>query len=85
MTVAGPPDTTAVSVNVRDLLCPNLRPGQVVLLDNLSAHKAEAVRELIEGCDRQALFLPPYSPDFSPIELAVAKLMASLRGAAGRT
>jgi transposase len=64
---------------------PSLRPGQVVVLDNLSAHRGEGVRQLIEDAGCRLLFLPPYSPDFNPIELAFAKLKAHLRGVAART
>jgi transposase len=85
LTLVGALDTTAFYIYVRDLLCPSLRPGQIVLLDNLRAHQAETVRELIENCACQVLFLPPYSLDFSPIERAVAKLKALLRQVAART
>ncbi len=85
MTLAGAVDTEAFYVYVRDFLCPSLSPGQVVMLDNLSAHKAEAVRDLIEACACHVLYLPPYSPDFSPIELAFAKLKAFLRRVGART
>ena len=85
MTLAGALDTEAFYVYVRDVLGPSLRPGQIVLLDNLSAHHAAAVRDLIEDRDCQVLYLPPYSPDFSPIELAFAKLKAFLRQIAART
>jgi transposase len=70
---------------IRDELAPRLRPGQVVVLDNLSAHKAASIREALaaHGCD--LLFLPPYSPDFTPIEQAFSKLKAILRGLGART
>ncbi len=67
------------------VLAPTLRPGQVVVMDNLSAHKGFRVREIIEGCDCELLYLPPYSPDLNPIEEAFAKLKASLRKAAARS
>jgi transposase len=70
---------------VRDVLCPRLRPGQVVVLDNASIHKGAAVREAIEAARCSLLFLPPYSPDFAPIELAFAKLKAALRAAGARS
>jgi transposase len=85
MTLAGAMDTEAFHVYVRDFLCPSLSPGQVVMLDNLSAHKAEAVRDLIEARACHVLYLPPYSPDFSPIELAFARLKAFLRRVGART
>ena len=67
------------------LLAPSLRPGQVVILDNLSAHKNKQARQAIEATGATLLFLPTYSPDFNPIELAFAKIKESLRAAAART
>ena len=66
-------------------LVPELRPGDVVVLDNLSSHKGTRARALIEATGARLLFLPPYSPDFNPIEHAFAKLKALLRKAAERT
>jgi transposase len=78
--------TTARFVDyVRDVLCPTLRPGQVVVLDNLSAHTSAAVRTLIEAADCTLLYLPAYSPDYAPIELAYAKVKATLRRLGART
>ena len=70
---------------IRQELAPRLRPGQVVVLDNLSAQKASSMRQAIEsrGCDLR--FLPPYSPDFTPIEQAFSKIKAILRGLGART
>jgi transposase len=70
---------------IRDELAPQLQPGQVVVLDNLSAHKAASIRQALaaRGCD--LLFLPPYSPDFTPIEQAFSKIKAILRGLGART
>jgi transposase len=85
MTREGAIDTPAFLAYVRELLCPTLVPGQIVILDNLSVHKAEAVRTLIEARHCQILFLPPYSPDFSPIEHAFSKLKAILRAIGART
>jgi transposase len=70
---------------IREELAPQLRPGQVVVLDNLSAHKAASIREALaaRGCD--LLFLPPYSPDLTPIEQAFSKVKAILRGLGART
>jgi transposase len=70
---------------IRDQLAPQLQPGQVVVLDNLSVHKAARIREILaeRGCD--LLFLPPYSPDFTPIEQAFSKLKAIARGIGART
>ena len=70
---------------VEQILCPTLRPGDVVIHDNLAAHKAPAIRNAIEAAGATLRFLPPYSPDFSPIENAFAKLNALLRKAAART
>ena len=70
---------------VAETLVPTLRPGDVVILDNLGAHKVAGVREAIEATGARLLYLPPYSPAFNPIELAFAKLKALLRGAAART
>lgn len=67
------------------MLCPELRPGDVVILDNLSTHKIPSVAELIAGCGATVRYLPPYSPDLNPIEMAFAKLKAQLRQAAART
>jgi transposase len=78
-------DAAGFAAYARDVLCPALRPGQVVVLDNLSAHKSAAVRDAIEAVGCTVLFLPPYSPDFAPIELAWAHVKAALRAAAART
>lgn len=70
---------------VTDILIPALRPGDTVVMDNLSAHKVKGVREAIETAGARLLYLPAYSPDFNPIENAFAKLKALLRTAAART
>jgi transposase len=67
------------------VLAPALRPGQIVVMDNLTSHKGTRVRELIEGRGCELLYLPPYSPDLNPIEEAFAKLKALLRKAGART
>jgi transposase len=85
MTVNAPTDREVFLAFVRHLLVPTLRPGQVVVLDNLNAHKTSAVRALIEAAGCRLLFLPPYSPDLNPIEQAWSKLKTLLRGAAART
>jgi transposase len=85
MTVIGAIDTAAFEVYVRDLLCPTLKAGQVVTIDNLSVHKAAAIREHIEAVGCKLWFLPSYSPDLNPIELAFSKLKTALRKAAART
>ena len=66
-------------------LAPTLQPGQVVVMDNLAAHKGEEVRELVEARGCEVLFLPPYSPDYSPIEEAFSKMKALLRKVEART
>jgi transposase len=70
---------------VEHILGPSLRPGQIVLLDNLSAHKSPPLRELLAARGCRLWYLPPYSPDFSPIELAFAKIKAELRRVGART
>jgi transposase len=70
---------------VEQALVPSLRPGDVVVLDNLRAHKVKGVRAAIEAAGAELLYLPPYSPDLNPIEQAFAKLKALLRTAARRT
>jgi transposase len=70
---------------VAQFLVPVLRPGQTVVLDNLSVHKSAAAQALVEAAGGRLLFLPPYSPDFNPIEPVFAKIKASLRAAAARS
>jgi transposase len=70
---------------VEQVLSPTLTPGDIVVMDNLPAHKSAAVRRAIEATGAQLRLLPPYSPDFNPIENAFAKLKAFLRKAAART
>ena len=67
------------------VLAPSLRPGRVVVMDNLSAHKGSRVREIVEGRGCELLYLPPYSPDFNPIEQAFSKLKGLLRKTGART
>jgi len=67
------------------VLVPSLTPGDIVVMDNLPAHKNAKVREMIEAAGCQLLYLPPYSPDLNPIEMAFSKLKALLRKAAERT
>jgi transposase len=81
----GPINRAAFEAYVEKVLVPALRPGDVVILDNLSSHKGPRVRALIEAAGARLLYLPPYSPDFNPIENAFAKLKALLRKAAERT
>jgi transposase len=81
----GPIDSATFLAYVEQVLVPSLRPGDVVVLDNLAAHKQPEVRAAIEQAGAYLRFLPPYSPDFNPIELAFAKLKAFLRAARPRT
>ncbi len=81
----GPINRDAFQAYIDQVLVPELRPGEVVVMDNLSSHKGLAVRRAIEAAGASLLYLPPYSPDFNPIENAFAKLKALLRKAAERT
>jgi transposase len=81
----GPINRDAFEVYVDKVLIPDLKPGDVVIMDNLSSHKGPRVREMIEAAGASLLYLPPYSPDFNPIEKAFSKLKALLRKAAERT
>jgi transposase len=85
MTIEEPTDTDIFLAYVEHLLCPALKPGDVVVMDNLSAHKAPAVRESIEKTGAEVLYLPPYSPDLNPIEKAWAKLKQLLRAVKARS
>jgi transposase len=81
----GPIDNPTFLAYVEQVLVPTLRPGDVVVLDNLTVHKQPEVRAAIEAVGAHLRFLPPYSPDFNPIELAFAKLKAFLRAARPRS
>jgi transposase len=81
----GPINRDAFEIYVEKVLVPELSAGDVVVMDNLSSHKGPSVRALIENAGATLLYLPPYSPDFNPIENAFAKLKALLRRAAERT
>jgi len=85
MVLDGPINGDWFEAYVEKVLVPSLRPGDVVIMDNLSSHKRGSVRAMIEAAGAHLLFLPPYSPDFNPIEMAFAKLKALLRKAAERT
>ncbi len=85
MILEGSTDTTAFELYVEHRLAPTLQPGQLVVRDNLQAHKGARVRLAIEAKGCQVLFLPGYSPDFSPIEEAFSKLKTALRRAGART
>lgn len=83
--IDGPMNGDAFREYVQQQLVPALRAGDVVIMDNLAAHKAAGVRDAIEAVGARLVYLPPYSPDLNPIELAFAKLKALLRAAAERT
>jgi len=85
MTIEAATDREIFLAYLDEVLCPNLRPGDVVVMDNLSSHKVQGVRERIEAAGAQLLYLPPYSPDLNPIEKAWAKLKQLLRAAKART
>jgi transposase len=85
LAVEGPTTREVFETYLERVLVPSLKPGQVVVMDNLSSHKGGRVRELIEGQGCQLLYLPPYSPDLNPIEEAFAKLKGLLRKAGART
>ena len=85
MVVEGATTKAVFETYVERVLAPNLRKGQVVVMDNLSAHKRDRVRELIEGQGCELIYLPPYSPDLSPIEEAFSKIKGLLRKAQARS
>jgi transposase len=85
LVVEGSTNGTVFHTYLQDVLCPTLERGQVVVMDNLSAHKGERVRELIEAKGCELVYLPPYSPDFNPIEQAFSKLKSYLRAACARS
>jgi transposase len=84
MTIESPTDGDVFLAYLEQVLCPRLRPGQIVVMDNLSAHKHAQVRMLIEQTGAELLYLPPYSPDFNPIEKCWAKIKECLRAAKAR-
>jgi len=85
MVIDAPMTTLAFETYVAQVLVPTLRPGQILVLDNLSAHTSQRTRTVIEAAGCTLRFLPPYSPDYSPIEWAFSKLKTWLRQAAART
>lgn len=85
MTIAGATDTEVFRAYVRDILVPSLRPGDIVVLDNLRAHKSEATLALIAAAGAQTRFLPAYSPDLNPIEMMWSKVKTLLRAAGARS
>jgi transposase len=85
LVVEGSTNGTVFETYLKEVLLPTLEEGQVVVMDNLSAHKGERVRQLIEGKGCELVYLPPYSPDFNPIEQAFSKLKGYLRAACARS
>lgn len=85
MTLDGAMTGAAFLAYVGQVLVPTLTPGDVVVMDNLPAHKPVAIRDAIEATGASMLFLPPYSPDSNPIEMAFSKIKASLKKTAART
>lgn len=85
MLLDGPMSGDAFLAYVEQVLVPELAPDDVVIMDNLRAHKVDGVRQAIEAAGARLVYLPPYSPDLNPIEMAFAKFKALLRAAAART
>lgn len=85
MTLDGPMNAVSFRAYVEQVLAPTLNPGDIVVMDNLPAHKGAAIRTAIEACGATLVLLPPYSPDFNPIENAYGKFKSLLRKAAART
>jgi transposase len=83
--IVGATDSDVFRAYVREVLVPQLRPGDVVMMDNLAPHKAAGVREAIESAGAELRYLPPYSPDFNPIENVWSKVKGRLRSLAART
>ena len=85
MTVNGATDGEVFAAFVREVLAPTLEAGDIVVLDNLGAHRCAAAREAVEARGARPVFLPPYSPDFNPIERCWSKIKTALRAAKART
>ena len=85
MTLDGAMDGEMFSAYVTTLLAPCLMPGDIVIMDNLPAHKVSGARQAIEDAGARIVFLPPYSPDFNPIEKAIAQMKSFLKKTAART
>ena len=85
MTINGAVDAIVFKIYVQEVLCPTLSAGDVVVMDNLSAHKVSGIRELIEAKGARLIYLPPYSPDLNPIEKCWSKIKTYLRQAKART
>ena len=85
MTIEGATNTEVFQAYVREVLVPSLRPGEIVVMDNLGAHKNELTLALIEQAGAEVRFLPAYSPDLNPIEMMWSKVKALLRKAQARS
>jgi transposase len=85
VTVDATTDADVFGTFVRQVLVPSLRPGQVVIMDNLAAHKVGVIRQAVEAVGARVLYLPPYSPDYSPIEPMWSKVKQHLRSIGART
>ncbi len=85
MTINGAVDGIVFKVYVEEVLCPTLSKGDIVIMDNLAAHKVAGIKELIEASGAKLIYLPPYSPDLNPIEKCWSKIKTSLRKAKART
>ena len=85
MIIEGSVDTLVFNAYCEHILRPTLRPGDVIVLDNLGAHRASRIQEITARCGARVLWLPPYSPDFSPIELMWSKVKAYLKKVKART
>jgi transposase len=85
LAITGAVDGQVFEAYLERIVLPELRPGRIVVMDNLSAHKTQKVRELVEGAGCELLYLPPYSPDLNPIEEAFSKIKGILRKAEART
>lgn len=85
MTIEGATDTAVFQAYVRQILCPSLRPGDIVIMDNLGPHKNEQTVALITAAKASVRFLPAYSPDLNPIEMMWSKVKHLLRTAEART
>lgn len=85
MTIDGATDGEVFRVYVERILCPTLRVGDIVVMDNLGAHKVAGICEAIEACGARLIYLPPYSPDLNPIEKCWSKIETALRAVGART
>jgi transposase len=85
MLIEGSVDTLVFNAYCEQVLRPSLRAGDVIVLDNLGAHRASRIEEIADGCGARVIWLPPYSPDFSPIELMWSKVKAYLKKVKART